>query len=61
MTVYDISRGIHSRTAVWPGDQEFSVRWAAGLENFPGLCCSAITLSSHTATNHQPSTHYPTN
>jgi arylformamidase len=51
MRLYDISRPIHARTPVYPGDAPFSMRWAERIADGGIANVSTLTLSAHLATH----------
>jgi len=51
MMLYDITRTISPRTAVWPGDAPYSVTMVARLEEGAPANLTSITLSPHTGSH----------
>jgi arylformamidase len=51
MPIYDISQTLSEKTAVWPGDQKFRVRWSMRIDRGDSCNVSAITMSAHTGTH----------
>lgn len=56
--VWDISVPVSERTAVWPGDTPFSLRWVMRLCD--GMSCnvSAVTMSVHTGSHTDAPYHF---
>jgi arylformamidase len=51
MPIYDISRTIHEKSPVWPGDQKFRLRWSMRLNRGDSCNVSSVTMSVHTGTH----------
>jgi arylformamidase len=51
MTLYDISQTLDEKTAVWPGDQKFRLRWSMRIGQGDSCNVSAFTMSAHTGTH----------
>lgn len=58
--IYDISRPISTRTAVWPGDATPDIGWSARIEEGSSVNVGVIRLSTHTATHVDAPLHYVT-
>ncbi len=51
MIIYDISQTLHSKTAVWPGDQRFRHRWSMRIAQGDSCNVSSVTMSVHSGTH----------
>jgi arylformamidase len=51
MEIFDISKTIREGIAVWPGDQEFRLRWTMRLRAGDSCNVSGVTMSTHTGTH----------
>ena len=51
MKIYDISRAISPKIAIWPGDQPFKQRWTMRIAEGAAVNVAVITLSTHTGTH----------
>lgn len=49
--LYDISRPIHQRTPVWPGDEPFELAWTASLAAGDPVNVATVHLGVHLATH----------
>lgn len=49
--IFDISQPVGRRTAVWPGDQPFELKWTLRRDGGDSVNVAAITLSVHTGTH----------
>jgi len=49
--LFDISRVIKPKTAVWPGDQPFKQNWTMRKEEGASVNLSSVRMSLHTATH----------
>jgi arylformamidase len=58
MEIYDISQLLHEGMPVWPGDEEFKVRWSARIENGELCNVSSVTMSVHTGTHVETPYHF---
>ena len=58
MTLYDITRTVTPRTAVWPGDTPYSVEAVARISDGSSVNLTAICLSPHTGTHADAYFHY---
>jgi arylformamidase len=56
--IFDVSRGIDERTAVWPGDTTFSRRAVMTIAGGCSCNVSTITMSLHTGTHADAPSHY---
>jgi arylformamidase len=56
--LYDISRAVDERTAVWPGDTRFSRRAVMRIADGCSCNVSTVTLSLHTGTHADAPSHY---
>lgn len=56
--VYDISRPISSKTAVWPGDAPFASEKTLCMERGDSVNVAAIRMSVHTATHADAPLHF---
>lgn len=54
----DITRTLRPGIAVWPGDQEYTPRWTARIEDGSSVNVGAVTLSTHTGTHADAPLHY---
>ncbi|KXK21312.1 MAG: cyclase [Chloroflexi bacterium OLB15] len=51
MTIYDITRTVTPEIAVWPGDQHYSVKLSASLEQGDSVNLTTLVLSPHTGSH----------
>src|SRR5690606_25588605 len=51
MPIYDITRTVTPRTAVWPGDAPFAVSQSSFLSQGDSVNLTTMTLSPHTGTH----------
>jgi len=51
VTFYDISQTIGEGIAVWPGDQEYRLRWTMRIADGESSNVSALTIGAHTGTH----------
>ena len=58
MRIYDITRSLTPKTAVWPGDTPFAQRWTSRIEEGATVNLSAITLSLHAGTHADAPLHF---
>ena len=56
--LHDISRLVSERTAVWPGDTQFSRRWVMEIPAGAAVNTSTLTLSAHTGTHTDAPCHF---
>lgn len=49
--IYDVSRTLSSRIAVWPGDTPFRAEWSSRVEAGSSVNLSRLILSPHTGTH----------
>lgn len=49
--IHDISQPVGTATAVWPGDQPFTVRWTMRRADGHSVNVAALTMSAHTGTH----------
>lgn len=49
--IIDISQPLSGKTAVWPGDQPFELRWSMEQARGDSVNVAALTLSVHTGTH----------
>jgi arylformamidase len=59
--IYDISRTISTRIAVWPGDSPFHFQHNLRLEKGDSVNLTTMTLSPHTGTHADAYYHYEAN
>ncbi len=60
MTLYDITRTVSTRTAVWPGDTPYSITSQLSITQGASVNLTTITLSPHTGTHADAYFHYTT-
>ena len=58
MTIYDITRTVSARTAVWPGDSPYAVAPVYQLAEGASVNLTTITMSPHTGTHADAYFHY---
>jgi arylformamidase len=58
MKIYDISKTIDDRMAVWPGDRPFIHSWNMRLERGDPYNLSYLTMSAHTGTHMDAPYHF---
>lgn len=58
MTLYDITRTVSTRTAVWPGDTPYSVTPQLNITQGASVNLTTITLSPHTGSHADAYFHY---
>lgn len=58
MTLYDITRTVSARTAVWPGDSSYAVAPVYQLAEGASVNLTTITMSPHTGTHADAYFHY---
>lgn len=58
MTIYDITRTVSTRTAVWPGDSPYAVAPVYQLAEGASVNLTTITMSPHTGTHADAYFHY---
>ena len=58
MTLYDITRTVTPRTAVWPGDTPYSFETVASIADGSSVNLTTICLSPHTGTHADAYFHY---
>ena len=58
MALIDISPRIDASTAVWPGDTEYSLRWAARMEDGASCNVSALTTTPHVGAHADAPLHF---
>lgn len=58
MRIYDISRSLTDRVAVWPGDQPFAARWSARIAEGSSVNVGAFEMSTHAGTHVDAPLHY---
>ena len=51
MRIIDISQGVGTETAVWPGDQAFELNWTMRQDRGDSVNVAAITTSVHIGTH----------
>jgi arylformamidase len=56
--IYDISRTLHPRLAVWPGDTHYTVEHRLRLHAGDSVNLTTLTLSAHTGTHTDAYYHY---
>ena len=58
MVLYDITRPVSSKIAVWPGDRPFSAEWSVRIDEVSPVNVGAISLSTHTGTHADAPLHF---
>ena len=58
MKVYDITRPVSPKIAVWPGDRPFRAEWSARIDEENPVNVGAISLSTHTGTHADAPLHF---
>ncbi len=58
MKIYDISRTLSPKVAVWPGDQPFEHTWTMQINQGASVNVSAIKLTVHGGTHADAPLHY---
>lgn len=56
--IYDITRTVSTRTAVWPGDAPFSKQFVLRLDDGQSVNLTTLTLSPHTGSHADAYYHY---
>jgi arylformamidase len=56
--IYDITRTISPRLAVWPGDAPFSYQQALNLQNGASVNLTTLTMSAHTGSHADAPYHF---
>jgi arylformamidase len=51
MEIFDISQTLREGMAVWPGDEEFAVRWSMQIRAGASCNVSCLKMSAHTGTH----------
>ena len=51
MKIYDISQTLREGFPVWPGDEEYRIRWTTRLTEGASCNVAAVTMSTHSGTH----------
>ena len=61
MRIYDVTQPVSAKTAVWPGDQPFTIDWTMRQDRGDSVNVAALTLSVHTGTHVDAGFHVQSN